>query len=563
MTLVKKADPLEYDRTDADSWIDFLNETAINVRSPEYGAVGDNVTNDAPAIQLAIDAVSASGGVVYIPAGTYRVTSSIVFPTDRQVRLMGAGPQSTILHVPSGTTATPGVIHLRGTELRSSVEYLQILFDQPNTNVRGDLTAYVPAIYAQSIARFRVQHVRIFLAWTGIDMRGNATAEINDVEMSHFHTGIWIDGSLDSIRIAHLHDWVFAMSATQQEALAHADNCGVRIGRADGVHISNSLFHCGTSVFTFPGVVTAGSANLLITNCAFDTYGGLTLRAGKVRVSDSGFGIRTADGYWGIFAIPPADGSSVQVSNCYFLSDAGSAGPLVEFRGEAAAGFLEVHLQGNHFNTLGGDQYSIVADATAGGFINLSVTGNHFTRTANIAYTDGMLFIGTQVRATVAGNITLDKGTGAGDFLVSTAAGLVVEGNILPGWGLNYASGLQPYSNNNLTASITGNLRERMAAAGYVQASGIDALTDAGTPPFAVKRLTGTLNGSGAGAVAHGIANAFQLGLIVQAWYKGAGGAMGPLNITAVDGTNVNVTGGTAGATFRVTVLYSSNAHAW
>lgn len=39
-----------------------------------YGAVGDGLTDDQPAIQRAIDAAStAGGGVVYVPTGTYRV----------------------------------------------------------------------------------------------------------------------------------------------------------------------------------------------------------------------------------------------------------------------------------------------------------------------------------------------------------------------------------------------------------------------------------------------------------------------------------------------------------
>jgi len=44
-----------------------------------YGAIGNGTANDAPAIQPAIDATSAAGGgVVCIPAGRYRVNSTLV-----------------------------------------------------------------------------------------------------------------------------------------------------------------------------------------------------------------------------------------------------------------------------------------------------------------------------------------------------------------------------------------------------------------------------------------------------------------------------------------------------
>ena len=47
----------------------------INVK--EHGATGDGTTNDSVAIQAAIDAVPASGGTVYFPAGTYIIPKTV------------------------------------------------------------------------------------------------------------------------------------------------------------------------------------------------------------------------------------------------------------------------------------------------------------------------------------------------------------------------------------------------------------------------------------------------------------------------------------------------------
>lgn len=76
-----------------------------------YGAVGDNSTDDATAIQAAIDAVnSAGGGTVYFPPATYKIASSLTIYTD--VRLLGAGSYSTAIHYTGSGTAiaqsTPG-----------------------------------------------------------------------------------------------------------------------------------------------------------------------------------------------------------------------------------------------------------------------------------------------------------------------------------------------------------------------------------------------------------------------------------------------------------------------
>lgn len=63
--------------------------TMVNVKN--YGAKGDGVTNDQPAIQAALD----TGYDVYIPPGTYAVTSSLN-PNSGQ-KVIGAGRNSTYI----------------------------------------------------------------------------------------------------------------------------------------------------------------------------------------------------------------------------------------------------------------------------------------------------------------------------------------------------------------------------------------------------------------------------------------------------------------------------------
>jgi hypothetical protein len=61
----------------------------------DYGAVGDNTTDDTAAIQAAITAAGVNGGTVWIPAGTYKCTSTLTMA--KFVYIKGAGIRATTL----------------------------------------------------------------------------------------------------------------------------------------------------------------------------------------------------------------------------------------------------------------------------------------------------------------------------------------------------------------------------------------------------------------------------------------------------------------------------------
>jgi hypothetical protein len=62
---------------------------AVNVKA--YGAIGDGTTDDTAAIQAAITAALTAGNVVFIPAGTYKITSTLTVTEGHYFRMYGSG----------------------------------------------------------------------------------------------------------------------------------------------------------------------------------------------------------------------------------------------------------------------------------------------------------------------------------------------------------------------------------------------------------------------------------------------------------------------------------------
>lgn len=104
----------------------------FNVKSPAYGAVGDGVTNDQGAIQAALaDAVAAGGGTVYLPAGTYLVSTAIEW--DHRVNLLGLGAWA--VKVKTGSASNARILKLTtGTARNTPCIIAGIAFDASQTN---------------------------------------------------------------------------------------------------------------------------------------------------------------------------------------------------------------------------------------------------------------------------------------------------------------------------------------------------------------------------------------------------------------------------------------------
>jgi hypothetical protein len=93
----------------------------------DYGAVGDAVTDDSQKIQATIDAaISAGGGVVYLPNKTYLIGSHLVIGTASNIKLLGE-IGTTLLT--TGATGTGEYITLLLSGVLSNIEISNIKFE--------------------------------------------------------------------------------------------------------------------------------------------------------------------------------------------------------------------------------------------------------------------------------------------------------------------------------------------------------------------------------------------------------------------------------------------------
>lgn len=66
-----------------------------NVKNAPYNATGDGSTDDTTAIQAALTAAASTGGVVFFPAGTYKISAPLTIASN--TTLLGAGKYASLL----------------------------------------------------------------------------------------------------------------------------------------------------------------------------------------------------------------------------------------------------------------------------------------------------------------------------------------------------------------------------------------------------------------------------------------------------------------------------------
>lgn len=151
-----------------------LTGLVYNVKSPEFGAVGDGTTNDQAAIQAALSAASiAGGGIVFFPKGTYLITTAI--PLDNLVSMVGVGADKSIITVNS---AIEGVFQLLSSVSLDSPFIIQgLTFQASQANTGSQL--YLAAA-CKCLVRYCVFGGNALAAGYGIRYNADVDLEVQN-----------------------------------------------------------------------------------------------------------------------------------------------------------------------------------------------------------------------------------------------------------------------------------------------------------------------------------------------------------------------------------------------
>lgn len=517
-----------------------INAREVNALDYMTDAQRADVAGDIGSISVtaAVQAAVTTGRDVILPEGTLLFTDMVTSSTKGQL-IRGSGKYSTIIKVDSTTfnMSADGVLKCTSGEPGFILRDLTILFVQPDSTVRANYKQYPPAVHAVGQPRFVVENCRILQAWDGIKMTGNSGGvSIIGLDLFSYNKGIDIDGSLDSVRIERLHWYNFNATANQITVFYNAANYGLHVARADDLQIHGCLFIGGQAARFYQSA--SGYAFGNITNCDFDTNRGLLVEAGWLSGSGLFFSIGT-DGYRAILQ----SGGDIRISSMRMTSSVESTAPLVEM---AVTGTSSAYLQiGELTSNVTGDTTSIKAASSGAGKAEVQVNNSRFIRRIGSAETRPTIYLASGSRGILSDIGSSDKGAGAGNWLQIDADDQHIINDVQAlGWGMVLPATWSSMTVKNIVGGASDRVQNFMTGRKLERA------------------LTGNLT-AGAATVAHGVPAGNQRILSCSAYYRGTGGEMVPLTVSSIDGTNVNLTGGSGTAAYRVDISYSDYQQGW
>jgi Pectate lyase superfamily protein len=211
----------------------------------DFGATGDGTTDDTAAIADAIAAASPpsspTGNTVSLPAGRYRVTSTLQIPA--ALALVGVGwntpgSQGNIfagswILAPAGAGFSPVAIVGSGGSVRN------LAFNVPDQPTTTPPPAAQPMVHITANNAL-VENLFLYNPFGGIYVDGGAQATIRRIYGQPLQYGIMIDRSQDTNYIDIVHFWPYWQPGnTEASAYQLAQGIGIQLLRSDNPHLSN------------------------------------------------------------------------------------------------------------------------------------------------------------------------------------------------------------------------------------------------------------------------------------------------------------------------------------
>ena len=445
--------------------------TGIYFNVKDYGAAGDNVTDDRASIQEAIDdAVAAGGGTVFFPPGTYLCGKDGANPWSFRingvdnVRFLGCGWSGSVLK--QSGNAGAGAFHLVQIEGGSdSTEFQSIVLDQGGlVNPGADLCSLIEVTEA-TIVKFVNCRFTGGVANAGayVHVGGVLGDEVDIVMLDACDLRdaggpcVWIESG---VRHAWVTDSFIVNSNAEPDTILLEDSTGDEIQdlKIMGCYVENAT-HYGIRGTAVGGQILRMqiSSTLVMGWMKFDNLARCQIQGNEAIASAAGFAdaVLTVEDSSEVQiqrvitrrVSSAAAGVNIRVANCdrvmvqssHWIQETANTGLLV-LVGACDA----IQLQGNiGFSSNAGagvaDAYHIEAD---GGLItnlqitgeNLSTTGGTWDRAIFITATGGGTIGAVQVIPGVftdcdTGVVFDDGGAGAATF--TETGSLMVAGGVI------------------------------------------------------------------------------------------------------------------------------------
>jgi len=240
------------------------NVTTISFNVMDYGAVGNGITDDTLAFKAAIAAATA-GGVIYAPAGTYKITANLDITWPKLCVLRGDGSKLTTLLDYRVSVGTGGLINYNASSLPSADAELSTwtggfsLIRMVNqTVVTGPIITTVGSgtgLWVNSVLNGVYSDIAVRGYNTNIYLTNCRGFAIRDVSSLECQYGIYLTSSLGALG---------PLASVIENATV--SDCGVW-----GTYISGGMMQviggkyqrCGTMTTT-SGAIYAGDATLML-----------------------------------------------------------------------------------------------------------------------------------------------------------------------------------------------------------------------------------------------------------------------------------------------------------
>jgi len=404
-------------QSDGTNWVVIAkseNSGVFNVK--DFGATGDGAANDTAAIQAAITAASVSGGTVYLPNGTYLVSSTLTI-TSNNVEIEGQSKGGVIItrsgdyghtfdfHGNSGTGAALTDCSIKSMTIKST-----------------GLTTSGAHINFVGVTRSNISDIYFYNGFVGMQLNGSTACTVSDIYLvfDNLYTGSatgrrYMEFGNAGGSYAHQSSGDIFVSNFNLRGTTTTQftEFGINILSADGIWFNNGHVGNASSV----NLHISGGTTEILNLVYFDTVmfdegalysllieGSLSTDFRDIKFDNCNFKSGGAPAYcdYGIVVAPACTVQHLLFSNCT-VSEFGIGGVVLQSIASRLVKFEGCHVFGNGRDSSGTQPGYNVSSGVQDLEISGGLSGRLYNGTGTGTQSYGIQFGGSHTNVRVVG----------------------------------------------------------------------------------------------------------------------------------------------------------------